>query len=51
MALDGATYLVIPAVLLPLGLLHARREVVLSPLVVKSTPQGCLRADGASPET
>jgi len=33
-ALDGATYLIIPAVLLPLGLLLARSGIVLRPLVV-----------------
>ena len=33
-ALDGATYLIIPAVLLPLGLLLARNGIVLGPLVV-----------------
>ena len=31
-ALNGATYLIIPAVLLPLGLLLARNGIVLSPL-------------------
>jgi hypothetical protein len=30
-ALDGATYLIIPAVLLPLGLLLARNGIVLGP--------------------
>lgn len=34
MGLDAATYLVIPAVLVPLGLLLARQGVGLSPLVV-----------------
>jgi hypothetical protein len=33
-ALDGPTYLIIPAVLLPLGLLLARNGIVPSPLAV-----------------
>jgi uncharacterized RDD family membrane protein YckC len=35
-AVDGATYLIIPAVLIPLGLLLTRQEVTLSPLAVNA---------------
>jgi hypothetical protein len=41
-AVDGATYLIIPALLVPIGLLLSRRGVTLSSLAVKSVVPGWL---------